>query len=284
VKKQATATRERGIIEIAIADLIIPFYVRQKLNPDHVLFLAEMMEGGIDIDPIVIVANADGTYSVRDGRHRMEASKLLDRPVIKARVVPPAKDQVQEIKLAFEANAGGALPPSREDIEHTVRLLLSQGVARKEIAKILPIPVSLAHKYVQSVNMKQLRARMRQAVEAVSEGTLNAPHAAEKFRVDLEALRRELGGRKKRAKHTGAEVKRIVSSKYRSLAQYNASVLKRLFIGLEDGETSVATIETALKTMSDLNRKLGVNVQSWRDRLKQAQAMNGKLADVKDDE
>lgn len=284
MRKIAAAAQSRGILEIAIADLQVPFYVRQKTDQDHVLFLAELMEGGVQLDPITIVANADGSYSVRDGRHRIEASRLLDRLTIRAKVVPPAKDVVSEIKLAFEANVGGALPPSREDIEHTVRLLLSQNVARKDIAKILPIPTSLAHKYVQSINMKQLRARMNQAIQAVSEGSLNAPQAAEKFRVDLEALRRELGGRKKKRKHGGAEVKRIISSKYRSLAQYNATTLRRLFAEMEDGEASAGVIETALKTMSDLNRKLGVNVQNWRDRLKQAQNTNAKLANVSDDE
>lgn len=277
--KAATRRQTPGVREFPIDDLLIPFYVRQKPDQDRVLYLAELMEGGVDLDPIKVFPK-NGGFAVRDGRHRMEAHRLLDRKNIRAVVYPACRDLINEIALAYKENAGGALPPSKEDTEHTVRLLLSQGVAPRDIAKLIPVPPSMAKRYVQLISMKQLRIRMKNAVSAVSDGELNAPQAAEKFKVDLDQLRKELGGRKKKGKYQGKEVRRVISSRYRSLSQYNATTLRKLFNGLEDGDVTPPTIEMAIKTMADLNRKLGSNLRGWTSRLAQFLETNVNLRTI----
>jgi|SRR5215831_5687086 len=273
------------VIEVEIGDLQIDYYVRQKPDPDHVLYLAELLEGGVELTPIEIVPNADGTgYILRDGRHRIEANQMLDRPTIKARVLPPAQDKAHEIALAFKANAGGSMPPSRDDTEHTIRLLLTEGVPVRDIAKLLPLPGSLAKKYIGAIHQRQLRARMKEAVEAVSEGTLNAPQAAERYKVDLDMLRKELGGRKKKANWRGLEIKRVIRSRFRSLSQGNAQMLRKLIAGFEDGDVSGQMLDTAVATLVESIRQLSVSLNGWKDRMKASREAHAKATGMTLDE
>src|SRR5262245_8066653 len=271
MKNSAVATTQRGVIEVSMDDLDVSFWVRLKPDPDRVLYLAELMDNGVEIDPIVVwLKQETNKYVVRDGRHRIEAARFLDRTSIKCKVVPAPKNSAEEISLAYQANLGGALPPTKEDTEHTVRLLLSQGVAGRDIAKLLPLPPSLARRYVDNVASKQAKMKLRQAIEAVADGEMSAVQAAATYNVDIDTLRKELGGRKKKGKQAAVQIKHNLGKQYRSLSQKNASILKALFSGLDDGEVSIATIETVIAHMHEANRKLTITLRGWTQRLEQA--------------
>jgi|SRR5262245_12054231 len=271
MKNTVTAITPKGVVELPIEELDISFWVRLKPDTDRVLYLAEMYEAGVDLDPIVVwLRQETNKYVVRDGRHRIEAKRLLDHPTIKAKIVPAPKNAAEEISLAFQANLGGALPPTKEDTEHTVKLLISQGVAGRDIAKLLPLPPSLARRYVDNVASKQAKMKLRQAIEAVADGEMSAVQAAAKYNVDIDTLRKELGGRKKKGKQAAVQIKHNLGKQYRSLSQKNASILKALFSGLDDGEVSIATIETVIAHMHEANRKLTITLRGWTQRLEQA--------------
>jgi len=277
MKNSAVATTQRGVIEVSMDDLDVSFWVRLKPDPDRVLYLAELMDNGVEIDPIVVwLKQETNKYVVRDGRHRIEAARFLDRTSIKCKVVPAPKNSAEEISLAYQANLGGALPPTKEDTEHTVRLLLAEGVAGRDIAKLLPLPPSLAKRYVDNVASKIGKARLRQAIEAVADGEMSAPAAAQKYNVNLDVLRKELGGRKKKGKAAAAQIIRNIGSQYRSLSQKNAAALKALFTRLEDGEVTTSVIEEVISHIVDSNRRLAVAIKGWGQRLEQAKNVNGK--------
>ena len=271
------AGRANPIHEIEIDSLTIPFYVRKKLDQDHVMYLAELIEGGVIVDPIQVTAADDGKFAILDGRHRIEAHKLLDRKHIQARVMPPMKNVVEEISAAFKANIGGALPPSREDVEHTVSLLCAQGVSTREIAHLLPIPPSLARKYVNMVSSRALRARMRQAMEAVTDGDLTIPESAKKFDIDTETLRKNLGGRKKKGQLRLSEAVNVIRRQFRSFSQRNAAMFKRLFDDYEDGEVSAELVDKTLDTFKKSIKQMSVSFDGWKQRFDAAKPTQAKL-------
>ena len=70
--------RRQGLLPVA--------QIRMDRWPfDRVLPLVEHLRAGGSVPPIHVRANADGTYLILDGRHRMHAFKLLGRTHIPAR-------------------------------------------------------------------------------------------------------------------------------------------------------------------------------------------------------
>ena len=74
---------------MAIKDLQVNLFVRKVLNQDHVLYLGQLVEGGVNLPPIKI--NQD--LVVIDGRHRIEAYELLGRTQIEAVMVDTAGEK-----------------------------------------------------------------------------------------------------------------------------------------------------------------------------------------------
>lgn len=106
-------------VKVAIKDLRINLFVRKELDVDRVLDFALKMESGVEFPPIIITPNMD----VIDGRHRIEGADTCGRTEILA-VFQDVQDEVELICTAYNANVGGALPPTTNDTEHTVMLLL----------------------------------------------------------------------------------------------------------------------------------------------------------------
>ena len=75
-------------IVLNIAEIKEEFFVRAKLNEDHALYLAELVEAGIKLPPVEIAYSEDGAAILVDGRHRIHAyGVVLDRKSIPAVVV-----------------------------------------------------------------------------------------------------------------------------------------------------------------------------------------------------
>jgi len=272
-------------IDVEIASLQVPFYVRRKLDDGWTLQLAELMENGTTLPPIkVIGANRLG-WQVRDGRHRIEAHRLLDRKHIKAVVVAPAKDEVGEISAAYNDNAGGALPPSKEDMAHTITLLLGHGLKPHAIAALIPtFPQSLVRKYVDTIHNREKQARLREAVGAVADGELNAPQAAEKYGVDLDQLRRAIGGKKKASVARAAEVVRGLQQRALSYSQTNAQLMKKQVEGFLDGDITGHQLDVVVKRLIDATKRTWVSAQGWQARIEDAKKQRARLANVREDD
>jgi len=72
---------ERLVRHVNIAEISVDRY---PMNPST-LTLVEYMQKGGDIPPIKIAKLKKGGFQIRDGRHRLLASKLLGRKTIKAK-------------------------------------------------------------------------------------------------------------------------------------------------------------------------------------------------------
>ncbi|HNS34400.1 MAG TPA: ParB N-terminal domain-containing protein [bacterium] len=113
----ARRSEREELVSVLISDLNKNLFVRQELDQNHVLYLAELIEAGVVLNPIEITPD----MAVIDGRHRIEAAELNSQVEIKARIVS-ISDESELVARAYRANVGGALPPTQEDTEHTVLL------------------------------------------------------------------------------------------------------------------------------------------------------------------
>ena len=246
-----------------IADLKENLFVRQALNQDHAIHLAELIEGGTKLPPIKITK--DGT--IVDGRHRVEAHHLLNLTEIEA-VIVDLTDPAEIIAEAYRSNVGGPLPPTSSDTEHTIATLLKQGESRKRIGDLLEMPGSILRRYVEIIESKRNRLNIQKAITAIANDGLTVPQAAERYEVEADKVRAVISGRKKKAKNDVESIKRRLSTAYRSQSMKNSSIVKDLFEKLEDGDIKSEDMKAILIHLQQLQKRSARSLTDWINRFK----------------
>jgi ParB-like chromosome segregation protein Spo0J len=253
---------------VLIKDLHMNLFVRESLNQDHALFLAELIQNKVKLPPIKVTPD----LVVIDGRHRIEAHELNDLTQIEVEVLE-LTDEIRLISEAYKSNIGGSLPPTTQDTEHTVMLLLERRETKKRIGELLNLPAGMARKYVNSVESKIARQKLRGAVEAVTDGGLTVPKAAEQHGVDTNKLKEALSGHKKKNKWGVAEVQRNLTSRFRSEGQKNARLIMSLIEKYEDGDVSEKQVKDIFTHIEKLQQQSTRSVVQWKKRFN---GKNGK--------
>jgi len=246
-------------IRVALKDLKMNLFVRQVLNQDHALSLGELIEAGVKLPPIVITQQNE----VVDGRHRVEAHELNGIGEIDATVIN-VDSQADMIAKAYQANVGGSLPPTKEDLEHTVKILLELGESKKSIAERLNLPMSLSRKYVNSVQSRMTHARVMDAISAVLHGGMTVAAASEKYGADPVKVKEGLGNH-----HTPIgirEMHRAITKTQKSLGSKNTALLRDLLEGFEDGEVKAKQVLEIIEHLEDLQRGQARNLADWKKR------------------
>jgi len=230
---------------VALTALRKDVFVRQRTNDERVLQLAELLESGVELDPITVTPD----FMVIDGRHRIEAHDILNRKEIAVEIKTP-NGRVELIAMAYKANTGGSLPPTPADTEHTILMLLDLGETKKAIGELLGLPPSLAKKYVNTVQSRDHRAKLQRAGAAVTDGGLTVAKAAEQFNVDLSELKGVLSGHRK--KHSGVgEIKLKISSEHRSFGKRRGTIISSILDKYQDGDLTKAQVEEFFQHMDD---------------------------------
>lgn len=253
----------RKKVTLLIKDINLTFFVRTGLDDDRVLQLAALYEVGEDMDPIVITREH---HELVDGRHRIAALELLDRQEVECELIEDAS-QEELIGKAFNANSGGALPPTTADIEHTVRLLLDRKAAVSRIIELLPFPPSLTRKYVKGVQDKLRRTQLNRAVVAVADGEMTAGEAAEQYRVDEGKLRAQIRGTKKKSKAGAAELNGHLTTIFRSHSQKLSKMMRGVVEKVGDGEMTAAQAKIVANHASKLVGQMTKSFNGWVKRL-----------------
>lgn len=254
-----------------VVDLKANLFVRKELDQDHVLYLAELVEGGVEMNSKIKVTE---DMTLIDGRHRKEAFELAKVTEIKVDVYK-IDDETELIAEAYKANTGGSKPPTVADTEHTIMLLLDRGESMKRIGEMLVLPASMARKYAGEVKSRMNRAKLQRAAEAVTEGGLTVSKAAEQHNVDADKLKEVLSGHKRKHKSGVVEVQRQLTVIYRGLAQRNVAVLRKMTQKFEDGDVSKKQVEEIIRHIKSLLNKSSKTVTEWETRFL-ASATNGK--------
>lgn len=260
--------RNKGMRTVAIKDLKENLFVRKQLNQDHVLYLADLIESGVKMnDPIEITPD----FQIVEGRHRKEAFDLNGVKEVEVRILE-FEDDAEMIAHAYKANTGGSLPPTKQDTEHTIGLLIERGESIKRIGELLGLPASLARTYVSQVRSRIARAKLLRAAAAITEGGLTLAKAAEQHGVELEKLKEFLSG-KRRKKNGITEIHRGLTSLYKSVGQKNAALLRSLIEKYEDGDVTELQVEEIFSHVEKAQSGSARSVADWKKRFR---STNGK--------
>jgi hypothetical protein len=254
-------------VTVSIKDLKTNLFVRQALNQDHAIYLGELLENGVTLPPIKITQD----HVVIDGRHRIEAHELNHRTEIEAEV-EVVKDESELISAAFKSNVGGSLPPTQQDVEHTVMLLLDRSESMRRIGELLGLPPGMARKYINSVKSKAARQKLMKAASAVTDGGLTLAKAAESYGVETETLKEVLSGRRRKHKQGVTEIQGNLTRTHKSLSQKNASLLRSLLDKYEDGDVTAKQIRDIFSQIERLQKHASRSISDWKKRF---EGLNG---------
>ena len=249
---------------VAISTLDISLFVRASLDTNHVVKLAELMEHGVTLPPILITTD----NKVIDGRHRIEACNLLGRTEILVEIITVSSD-AELISLAYKANSGGALPPKKEDTEHTVMLLLEKRQTHQAIAELLGLPPSLTRGYIKIVKSKVVKRLVVLAKEAIASKNYTVAKAAEEFGLEYETLKNSISGNRGPRNKELAKIKQELAIAATSHSKKNARWFMNLEEAFEDGLVTRKDVEAILVRIEELNARSVRTLANWRARFEE---------------
>ena len=274
--------RAKGTKSVKLADVQTNLFVRDALDQNHVLYLAELIENGVEMKDLIeigyVVTDSEKAETIVDGRHRKEAYELNQVVEVKAKVFE-FEDEAEMIAYAYGKNTGGSRPPTAADNEHTVKLLLECKESVKRISDLLGWPMGMARKYVSDVRSRMNRAKLQRAAEAVTEGGLTVAKAAEVHEVDVEKLKEILSTHRKKHKTNLQDLHRQLSTLYNSLGKKHAAVVKKFMDKYEDGDVSEKQVRDIIEHIELLQKKAARTIAEWHKRFDSR--VSAKKADEK---
>jgi len=258
--------------EVAIKDLTSSFFARKELNEDRVIFFGELYEKNVEVDPITAVEN---TFEVIDGRHRIAGAELVGKETIVA-ILAKQQARPKLIAAALEANYGGALPPSRADIDYVIRQLIAEKVPVTKICELLAfIPEEILRMHVREVKKREQKRKVTNAISRVVDGA-TVFEAAREFDIDPKEIKARLG--RKNSEENGSALfgddKKRVLQNLRSMGSGIGKTLGNTFPLIESGEVS---LEDAQKFAEEIGRRLKLLQKRNRDWLKRFETLKQTL-------
>lgn len=257
------------LVRVKVADLRTNLFVRERLDDDRVLALLDIYLNGTEIEPPVINKEKE----IIDGRHRRMMYMHAEVEEIIA-LETDITDPEELIAAAYKANTGGALPPTREDTEHTIASLVQRGATVKRIAEVLALPPEMVRGYVKEVKAKIERRAITDALNDMAVEGLTVQQAADKHSIDADKLRATISPKKKKErKQAVSDEKRDITKLHRSLSLKEQHVYARAFNKLEDGVYTIEQVRAVLDHIGQLLRRSTRTHEDWVSRL-QARAGN----------
>lgn len=267
------------------------FDVRVSLDQDRVLQFVGAYESGENPPPIkvVLLDAEDSKYAVVDGRHRMAARAYLNLEEIPAIVVNGnLRDNPLELfAVALEANYGGAKPPTREDITHTIVRMLEHGASQSGVReRLLFLPKSSLRAYIATAISILNKRKIATALGYVAKG-YTVTEAAKSVRVKEDLLQDAIKGKTgKWGKNRSDETEYVTAMKSyisRELKSANSGISKRLegtVKKLDDGEISVEGARSIVKAWSEHLRKTSLRMADWEARINAVAESQGKAIET----
>lgn len=246
-----------------LADLQTNLFVREGLDQDHVMYLAELIENGTEMRDLIEVTEVNDVLIVVDGRHRKEAYELNRIEEVKVKILE-FEDEAEMIAYAYRANTGGSKPPTAADTEHTVKLLLERKESMKRIGELLGLPAGMARHYVNEIRSRMNRVKLMRAVDLVTNNGFTVAKAAEQCDVELDKLKEKLSGKKPPEGIQGLH--RMLSSLYNGLGKKHAAIVKKFMDKFEDGDVTEQQVRDIFDHVENLQKKAARAFADWKKR------------------
>lgn len=257
---------KKTVIRKSLADVKTSYYVRAALNEDRVQFFMQVYDGGGEIELPTIEAETD---EMVDGRHRKAALERLGRKMADFEVVPRFENPTELMMEAYSSNVGGALPPTAKDTIFLMKQFIESGMKTKELGGLFApyYPPSVVRRYVSDAYSAVNKSRMQRAVSAVIGSRMTVNESATEHNVDLDDLKKEIGGARRKNRRTGlTEIKAVASARYRGHSQKTQSLLRHMLDDFEDGKLDEKDVEAIFKLVEKFNTTAVQNLKNWRER------------------
>jgi len=150
----------------------------------------ELLEEGIEFDPILVWKREDGRYWVIDGVHRIEAHKRIGRKEIKVKFVECKNELDYRIK-AIQANLKHGLALAKGERPILAQILYKEGLSEEEIRKIFGVSDRTVREWLKSVKEEEKQAKIKKALELREKG-LSLEKIVKELNVDKATVSRWL--------------------------------------------------------------------------------------------
>ena len=253
--------------------IINKFDVRVALDDDRVLQFVGMYQANFDISPISVIELADGKYAYVDGRTRGAALAMMGRKTAEA-IVMSQLTTGELYAEALRSNWGGAKPPSRADITHTIIRMLEAGETPTNIRdKLEFLPRGAINAYIATAQSMLTKRKIAVALDAVSEGKVTLTDAARESKIDLTSLRVAIKGKNKGFRSRSEQAERAHQLQLdimHRLQSANLSIglkVSDMLQDVEHGDMSPALAEIVIKSWFNHLRKATLRATDWKQRL-----------------
>jgi hypothetical protein len=221
----------KKIVQVKLSDLKDSFYIRTKLNDDRLQYLWSLREGGVKLPPILITKDNKIVW----GRHRVYVEKeLMNNDTIEAEITEE-EDFLTLVKMSYEENSEGPLPPTKDDLFHTMTPLVQKGIPLKKVANAFSfLPYGMVKMAYHHAQWREENKKLLKAQQLVIEQNFTVKKAAEILGVKEEKLKEFMN----RKKPNGASVtacKKEIGQRFNHFNRVNGQKIGDLFKWWDDG-------------------------------------------------
>ncbi len=265
---------KENIVKIPLDKIVNRFDVRVELDNDRVVQFIGMYESGVDLPPVRVIELADGKYAYVDGRTRGAALASMGRKEAEAVIMVDGLSTGQLYGEALRSNWGGAKPPTRADITHTILRMLEAGETPTTVRKELTfLPRGSINAYIATAQGMLTKRRIAVALDEIAEGKSTLSDAAKGAGMDVSALRVALKGKNKGYRSRTEQQERTHELQLHimhSLQSANLSIgmkVSELLQEVEHGEMNPLLAEKVIKSWFNHLRKATIRATDWNQRL-----------------
>lgn len=267
----------RSVWMIPLSKIINKFDVRTEIDQDRVIQFAGIYEAKeVELPPVKLIAldEEEHQYAYLDGRHRGAARAYLNLPDVPAVICTKYNDELELYQEALISNWGGAKPPTREDIAHTIIRMMELGATQKTIREYLSfMPRGSLDAYMAWAKGVLYKRRLSRALDAIGSGS-TVEAAATQYKLKIENLKDVISGRKGKWGQSRSDEQQTINEMktYISHVLFSANVgiskrMSRLLKQVEDGEISSEGASKVIKIWKEHLRKTGLRIDDWTNRL-----------------
>ena len=237
------------IIKVKLSELKKDFYVREKLIESHWFLIAELMDAGTPFPPI-------------------RAAEFLERETIEA-VIIPDKGKLASVSHALEANYGGSLPPTGEDIIHTLTYLIEKSIPRDQTINQFSkfIPKSLVNTFYKKAYSNICNKKVYAAIGLITGKGLDIYEAAKEVGLKSTAqIKNEMDRRLGKGQSKIPNFKAIFAAKFATFNNSNGHLITQLRTAYKNAEISSETVADTLRALGDLISNTKKVYEDWQAR------------------
>ncbi len=273
----------KKIVKKLLEEIKENFVVRIELNREHVEHLKDLIGAGVEMEPLFV---SEDDNELIDGRHRKAAYTELGIKEVECEV-RKFSSQAEKIVEALGRNAGGSLPPTHADVNHTMQVLMVSGESRKSIiemvSKRVGFPPRLIALHLDEVQANIAKARLKKAASAVVNDGKTVHEAAAEQGVKIETLKKflKVDGESDDDRATSVnQVKSYLSTQVGSLQCSQGQVLSKVLRELKDGLLSPEEAKTVIEHVTKLTKRSQRHYEEWVRRFNQHIGVTEQVTEV----